>query len=91
MENDSTSFNFRTGSGANIGFIASESRPFCGSCSRWRLSADGFLRACLMSNKGVKIKDVDVADYDDLLSSLLPMKPIGRIDQVRQDMNQIGG
>ncbi len=91
VESDSTSFNFRTESGAQIGFIASESMPFCGSCSRWRLSADGFLRACLMSNKGVKIKGADDSSYDELLHSLLPMKPTGRIDHIKQDMNQIGG
>ena len=91
VESDSTSFNFRTDSGAQIGFIASESKPFCGSCSRWRLSADGFLRACLMSNKGVKIRGAHVDSYDELLHSLLPMKPTGRIEHIKQDMNQIGG
>lgn len=91
MDFDSTSFNFKTPSGAKIGFIASESKPFCGACSRWRLSADGFLRACLMSNKGVKVKDVEPENYKPLLESLLLMKPINRIKHVHEDMNQIGG
>ena len=91
VEHDSTSFNFTTSSGGKIGFIASESKPFCGACSRWRLSPDGFLRACLMSNKGMKIRGVDPANYGPILKEVLAMKPTGRIHHVLQDMNQIGG
>lgn len=91
VEIDSTSFNYKTESGAKIGFIASESKPFCGACSRWRLSPDGFLRACLMSNKGVKVRGADPKQYDELLNSLLLMKPLNRISHVLEDMNQIGG
>jgi cyclic pyranopterin phosphate synthase len=32
-----------------IGFIASISQPFCASCNRFRLTADGKLRNCLFS------------------------------------------
>jgi cyclic pyranopterin phosphate synthase len=39
-------FRYRDGSG-EIGVIASVSRPFCGDCSRLRLSADGRLYTCL--------------------------------------------
>jgi len=53
---DSTSFNFLTETGAQIGFIASESQAFCGQCSRWRLSADGVLRACLLKDDGRTIR-----------------------------------
>lgn len=35
--------------GGRIGFIASVSRPFCQSCNRIRLTADGKLRNCLFS------------------------------------------
>lgn len=88
---DSTSFNYVTEHGGEIGFIAPESRPFCGSCSRWRLSAEGYLRACLMSNAGVSLKGVADDRLDDLFDQVLPMKPIGRIGEIHQDMNQIGG
>lgn len=90
-ECDSTSFNFKTSSGASIGFIASETLPFCRNCSRWRLSADGFLRACLMSEKGIYIRDVDPKDYKFKLEELLTMKPYKRIDRVEQHMYKIGG
>ena len=88
---DSTSFNFTTSAFAKVGFIASESQPFCGSCSRWRLSADGFLRACLMSEKGVNIREIPHDEYDQFFEKMLALKPTHRIKEVMQDMNQIGG
>lgn len=36
-------------SGARIGFIAPVSTPFCGACSRLRITADGKVRPCLFS------------------------------------------
>jgi cyclic pyranopterin phosphate synthase len=39
-----------------IGFITSVSKPFCGDCSRARLSADGVLYTCLFANQGTDIK-----------------------------------
>jgi cyclic pyranopterin phosphate synthase len=41
-------FVFEDGIG-RIGFIASISQPFCASCNRFRLTADGKLRNCLFS------------------------------------------
>jgi cyclic pyranopterin phosphate synthase len=38
--------------GGEIGVIASVSRPFCGACSRARLSADGQLYTCLFATRG---------------------------------------
>jgi len=38
--------------GGEIGVIASVSRPFCGDCSRARLSADGQLYTCLFATSG---------------------------------------
>jgi cyclic pyranopterin phosphate synthase len=35
--------------GGRVGMIASVSRPFCGSCNRLRLTADGKLRNCLFA------------------------------------------
>ena len=88
---DATAFSFTTEKGAKIGFIASESQPFCSNCSRWRLSAEGFLRACLMKEDGVDLRGVPVDQYDRLLNELLAKKPSGRVKEVSQDMNQIGG
>jgi len=48
-------YRYIDGSG-EIGFIASISQPFCGDCSRLRLSADGKLYTCLFSKDGFDVK-----------------------------------
>jgi cyclic pyranopterin phosphate synthase len=91
VEVDSTSFKYITDNGAKIGFIASESMPFCNSCSRLRLTATGKLRACLMSEKGIDLKNVPMKDYKEILQFVISMKPYTRIPYIEQNMNQIGG
>jgi cyclic pyranopterin phosphate synthase len=90
-ESDSTSFNYLLDDGAQIGFIASESKAFCGLCSRWRLSADGILRACLLKNDGISIKNTTKEQREDIYRTLLGMKPFKRPLEVAHHMNAIGG
>ncbi len=90
-EGDSTSFNYLLDNGAQIGFIASESRPFCGQCSRWRLSADGILRACLMKDDGISIRNKTTEERIPVYQELLGMKPAMRPIEVSHQMNGIGG
>lgn len=52
-----TDFQFEDGTG-RIGFIASISQPFCLSCNRFRLTADGKLRNCLFSLEETDIKSL---------------------------------
>jgi cyclic pyranopterin phosphate synthase len=40
-----------------IGFISSVTEPFCGDCSRARLSADGMLYTCLFANRGTDLRE----------------------------------
>jgi len=47
---------FADGAGA-VGFIDSVSRPFCGECSRLRLTADGKLRVCLYDSNETDLRD----------------------------------
>jgi GTP 3',8-cyclase len=91
VEEDSTAFIYRTDHGAEIGFIASESKPFCGACSRLRLSATGHLRACLMSERGLDVRGLSPEQLRRALHAVMAMKPAGRIDHVEQPMYQIGG
>ena len=49
-------FAYRDGSG-EIGIIASVSQPFCGGCTRARLSTDGCLVTCLFAQDGVSLRD----------------------------------
>lgn len=91
VSRDSTSFNFLTENGGRIGFIASESKPFCMTCSRLRLSDTGRLRACIMSEKGVELRGRNEMEFRELLSEVMLMKPVERINHIEQPMNQIGG
>jgi cyclic pyranopterin phosphate synthase len=47
---------FNDGQG-EIGFISSVSQPFCGECSRARLSSDGVLYTCLFATHGTSLRD----------------------------------
>jgi GTP 3',8-cyclase len=46
---------YRDGAG-EIGFISSVTQPFCGDCSRARLSADGKLYTCLFAAEGADLR-----------------------------------
>lgn len=46
---------YADGSG-EVGVIASVTRPFCGDCTRARLSADGHLYTCLFAVRGTDLK-----------------------------------
>ena len=55
---DETSRRFRYRDGAGeIGVIASVTQPFCGGCSRARLSAEGQLYTCLFAAKGHDLRE----------------------------------
>jgi len=47
---------FADGAG-EVGFISSVSQPFCGECSRARLSSDGVLYSCLFATHGTSLRD----------------------------------
>ena len=49
---------YRTNSGYIIGFIESISNPFCGDCSRARLSANGSIFTCLFATEGFDIRGI---------------------------------
>ncbi len=49
-------FRYRDGSG-EVGVIASVTSPFCGSCTRARVSAEGVLYTCLFASGGSNLRD----------------------------------
>src|SRR5699024_942995 len=51
--------------GGEIGIIASVSQPFCGGCTRARLSAEGKLYTCLFANHGTDLRDMLRHGADD--------------------------
>jgi cyclic pyranopterin phosphate synthase len=64
-------YRFADGAPGEIGLIAPVTQPFCGHCSRIRLTADGKLRTCLFSKEDHDLRgllrdgatDCDVATY----------------------------
>ena len=48
-----------------IGLIASVSQPFCASCNRFRVTADGRLRNCLFSHEETDIRELLRAGAED--------------------------
>ncbi|HZU78873.1 MAG TPA: radical SAM protein, partial [Acidimicrobiales bacterium] len=50
-------FRFLDGRG-EIGVVASVTRPFCGTCNRIRLTADGSIRNCLFSDDETPVRDL---------------------------------
>ncbi len=49
-------YRYRDG-GGEVGVIASVTRPFCGDCTRARLSAEGVLYTCLFAAGGTDLKE----------------------------------
>ena len=67
-------YSYMDGSG-EIGFISSVTDPFCGDCSRARLSADGVLYTCLFANQGTDLREslrvvADDKELTDILSQI---------------------
>ena len=50
-------YRYRDGAG-EIGIISSVTQPFCGDCTRARLSADGHLYTCLFATTGHDLRDL---------------------------------
>jgi cyclic pyranopterin phosphate synthase len=50
-----TRYRYRDGAG-EIGVISSVSEPFCGSCTRARLSSEGMLYTCLFATQGADLR-----------------------------------
>ena len=71
---------YRDGSG-EVGVIASVSQPFCGDCTRARISAEGKLYTCLFSGEGHDLRAVlrSEATDDDLREA------IAKVWRVRDD------
>ena len=65
-----------------IGFISSVTEPFCGACSRARLSADGVLYTCLFATHGTDLREPlrNGADEDEV-SEILARTWLQRADR----------
>lgn len=68
--------------GGEIGFISSVTEPFCGACSRARLSADGTLYTCLFASTGTDLRGpIRDGASDEDLADLLRRVWLQRVDR----------
>jgi len=85
-----------------IGLISSVSNHFCHECNRMRLTADGKLRPCLLSDEEVDVRNALRANCSDdhlsqLIQTAIARKPerhgldFGTERGCRRDMSTIGG
>ena len=95
---------YRLPQGGEVGLITSVTEPFCGDCTRARLSADGHLYTCLFASQGLDLLTPmrEGATDDDLLA-LIESCWMARDDRyseirakaspprVRVEMSYIGG
>ncbi|WP_122050633.1 GTP 3',8-cyclase MoaA [Asaia bogorensis] len=63
-------YRFTDGAG-EIGFISSVTAPFCGDCSRARLSSDGQIFTCLFATKGTDLRAALTDESDEALRAAL--------------------
>ena len=67
---DSTAVRFEIPGRGCFGIIANESEPFCSSCTRLRLSADGHLHGCLSSSARHRIVELLALPREEALDGL---------------------
>ena len=97
-----TPYRFADGAPGRVGVIPSVTDPFCDTCNRLRLTADGHLRACLFSLEETDLlTPLRAGASDDVLADLARAcvaakwegHRVGRADFVKpaRSMSMIGG
>lgn len=83
-----------------LGFISPVTRHFCAECNRIRLTADGRIKPCLLSNQEYNIKELIRAgcadnDLEDYLRDIIFHKPghhhLEEETDLQRGMSKIGG
>lgn len=68
--------------GGEVGFISSISQPFCGACSRARLSSEGKFYTCLFATQGIDLRAPLREGADDAqLLQIIRAAWLGRTDR----------
>ena len=94
-----------TDGAGEIGFISSVTQPFCGDCSRARLSSDGKLYTCLFASQGTDLRGLlrGGASDEELLTLIRAVweRRADRYSEIRDrlrargaqhvEMNYVGG
>jgi GTP 3',8-cyclase len=79
-----------------IGFIMPVSHPFCADCNRLRLTADGYLKSCLLSEEEIDTKPIlrgvsRPKELEETIKKAVLMKPFSHSRQRNSIMSRIGG
>jgi GTP 3',8-cyclase len=98
-----TRYRYADGAG-EVGVIASVTRPFCGACTRARLSAEGELYTCLFAARGTDLRaplragasDAELADrlagvWRRRADRYSEIRGEGTRERMRVEMSHIGG
>jgi cyclic pyranopterin phosphate synthase len=89
------------GADGTVGFIGARSEHFCASCNRLRLTADGRLRPCLLSDYEIDLRSAlregsDSRHIQEILTQAIQSKPQRHhLDEAcgprQRSMSEIGG
>jgi len=89
------------GAEGTIGFISPVTEPFCSNCNRMRLTSNGRLCPCLLSEDNVDLREVlrrnaSPQELERLILKAIASKPerhhlADGIVPIKQNMSQIGG
>ena len=83
-----------------IGFISAMSQPFCSTCNRLRLTANGVLRSCLFEGGEVDVRSIvrapmaskdRVREIANAMTECVRLKPDVHSHHGNQQMSRIGG
>jgi molybdenum cofactor biosynthesis enzyme MoaA len=83
-----------------IGFISAMSAPFCATCNRLRLTANGVLRSCLFEGGEVDVRDILRSTHDPVsrrvavaqaMVDCVALKPDVHGGHGNQQMSRMGG
>ncbi len=84
------------GAVGEVGFISAMTDHFCQTCNRLRLTAEGRLRPCLLSDTEIDLKTplrsgASDAELAELLTQAAGLKPRRPTHEVHRPMSSIGG
>jgi cyclic pyranopterin phosphate synthase len=98
---EAVNYRFADGPDGIVGFVSPVSAPYCGSCNRMRLTADGKFHLCLLSDDELDVKQAlrsgaGEPAVQEILLKAVGAKPTGhRLDEGvstrARSMFQIGG
>ena len=83
---------YETAQGDEVGLITSVTEPFCGNCTRARISADGRFYTCLFSSRGLDLlSPIRMGSSDEEIASIIRshwQEREDRYSEIRSEMSK---